>query len=189
MTENSQRYADENPGSGRDGGKPRPRRWIAALVLLGLGAAGGAVTTVALDAAAHDGWRHKMGAFRHHGHHRAPDAAHAAERLQHVSAWALDSVDATDEQRERIDAILASTVNDVFPLRDEHDANRRGLITELSRPQIERTALDRIRTAEIALAEQATARLLDATVAIAEVLEPAQRQQLIEKYLERRRRH
>ena len=190
----AERNMDEGAGSGRNagsdrrGGTRRARGWIAALALLALGAVGGAAVTVAVDADAH-GWRHAMGGFRHHGfgHDRAIDPAHVTERLQHASAWALGSVDATDEQRERIDAILAGAVDDVFPLRAEHRAHRRDLIAELARPQLDRAALEEIRTAELALAEKATARLLDAVVAAAEVLEPEQRQELVERFAKRHR--
>ena len=184
MTENTQRHAETDTGSGRNDGKRRARGWIMAVMLLGLGAAGGALTTVALDAGAHGGWGggHRM--FRH-GH--ATDPAQAIERVQHASAWALGSVDATDEQREQVDAILAGAVNDLFPLRAEHRAGRRDLIAELSRPEIDRSRLEQIRTEQLALADKATARLLDATVAVSEVLDPEQRQQLVAKLAKRRR--
>ena len=183
MTESKQRPKEMDAGSGRHGGKRRARGWIVALALIGLGAVGGALTTVAVDADAHGGWRH---GFRHHGHHRATDPTQVTEKLQHMSAWALGSVDATEDQRARVDAILASAVNDVFPLRAEHEAHHRDLIAELARPQIDRAALERVRAAELALAEKATIRLLDATVAIAEVLEPEQRQRLVERFAKHR---
>lgn len=183
MSENMERDAAKDDGTSRRDGKRRVRGWVMALALLGLGAAGGALTTIAVDAGAHSGWRHGFG---HHWRGHATDAAHVTERLQHASAWALGKVDATGEQRERIDAILAGAVNDIFPLRAEHDAHKRDLMAELARPQIDRAALERVRTAELALAEQATARLLDATVAIAEVLDPEQRQQLVERFAEHR---
>ena len=183
MKENTQRHADEDAGAGRHGGKRRVRGWIVALALIGLGAVGGALTTVAVDADAHGGWRH---GFRHHGHHRTTDPTQVTEKLQHMSAWTLGSVDATEDQRERVDAILASAVNDVFPLRAEHEAHHRDLIAELARPQIDRAGLERVRAAELALAEKATVRLLDATVAIAEVLEPEQRQRLVERFAKHR---
>ena len=190
MTKHAKQNMDESAGSGRRGGARRARGWIAGLALLGLGAVGGALTTLAVDADAHMGWRHAMGGFRHHGlgHGRTIDAAHVTERLQHASAWALGSVDATDEQRERIDAILAGAVDDIFPLRAEHKTHRRDLIAELARPQLDRAALERIRAAELALAEEATARLLDAVVAAAGVLDPEQRQGLVERFA-RRHRH
>ena len=189
MTKHAEQNMDESAGSGRRGGARRARGWIAGLALLGLGAVGGALTTLAVDADAHMGWRHAMGGFRHHGlgHGRTIDAAHVTERLQHASAWALGSVDATDEQRERVDAILAGAVDDIFPLRAEHKTHRRDLIAELARPQLDRAALERIRAAELALAEEATARLLDAVVAAAEVLDPEQRQGLVERFAGRHR--
>ena len=177
MTQSNQRDAGKDAGAGRHGGRRRTRGWIMGLALLGLGAAGGALATIAVDAGAHGGWGHGFGHHRHE-----TDAAHVTERLQHVSAWVLDKVDATNEQKERIDAILAGAVNDIVPLRVEHDVYKRDLMVELARPEIDRAALERVRTAELALAEQATARLLDATVAIAEVLEPEQRQQLVERF-------
>ena len=190
MTKHAERNMDEGAGSNRRGGARRMRGWIAALALIGLGAAGGALTTIAAGADAHGEWRHAMGGFRHHGfgHGRTIDPARVTERLQHASAWALGSVDATDEQRERIDAILAGAVDDIFPLRAEHRAHRRDLIAELARPQLDRETLERIRTAELALAEKATARLLEAVVAAAQVLDPEQRQGLVERFA-RRHRH
>ena len=184
MTETRRQQAQKDPGSDRHGGKRRVRGWVMALALLGLGGVGGALTTIAVDAVAHDGWHH---GFRMHGHRHAANAAEAIGRVQHFSAWALDSVDATDEQRDRVDEILAGAVNDIFPMHAEHHEHRRDLIAELARPQIDRDGLERVRTAELALAEKATVRMLDATVAIAEVLDPEQRQQLVERFVERRR--
>ena len=184
MTDDTQRRSETGFGAGHHGSGRRVRGWVMAAMLIGLGAAGGALTTIAVDAGAHGGWHDR---FRMHRHGHADGAEHATERLQRVSAWALGSVDATGEQRDRIDAILAGAVNDIFPLRDEHRAHRRDLIAELARPQVDRTELERIRAAELALAETATARLLDATVAIAQVLSPEQRQQLVERFAEHRR--
>ena len=186
MSEEMQGRTRNDTGSGRHGAKRRVPGWLAAVILLGLGATGGALTTVAIDAQAHKGWGHAMGEHRRHG--GASDPEEAVERVQRMAAWALGSVDATDEQRERIDAILASTVNDLFPLREEHRAHRHDLIAELARPEIDRAGLERIRTETLALGEKATARLLDATTAIAQVLEPEQRQQLVEKLAKRHRR-
>lgn len=183
MTDNTQRSNETGFGAGHRGSGRRVRGWVTAVMLIGLGAAGGALTTIAVDAGAHGGWHD---GFRMHRHGHAHSAEHATEHLQKISAWALGSVDATGEQRDRIDTILAGAVNDILPLRDEHHAHRRDLIAELARPRVDRAELERIRAAELALAETATARLLDATVAIAQVLSPEQRQQLVERFAEHR---
>ena len=184
MTESTRQQGHTEDGSSRHGGKRRARGWIVALGLVALGAAGGAFTTIAVDVGAHGGWHH---GYRMHGRGFAADPQRAIERVQHASAWALGSVEATDEQRERIDAILASVVNDLFPLRDEHLAHHRDLVAELARPQVDFARLERVRAAEIALVDKASARLLDATVAITEVLDPEQRRQLVEEFAEHRR--
>ena len=183
MTQGSQQHMNEETGgSGPRHAWRRTRGWLMALALIGLGATGGALTTMAVGAGAHGGWGH---GFRMHGHHGQMDPDRVVERVQRFSAWTLGSVDATDEQRDRIDAILAAAVNDIFPLRAEHHAHTRDLIAELARPQLDRDRLERVRTAELALAEQATARMLDATVEIAEVLDPEQRQRLVERLADR----
>ncbi len=182
MTENDRQDTGNATGPDRCRGRRGARRWGMVLALLGVGAVGGALTAFAVDA--HGGWGH---GFKHHWRGHAIDAAHVTERLQRASEWVLDDVDATDEQQERIDVILAGAVEDIFPMRAEHRAHRRDLIAELARPQIDRAGLEQLRTAELALAEKATARLLDAVVAIAEVLEPEQRQRLLDRFDEHRR--
>ena len=181
MTQSTQREKDTENGTNRHGGKRRARGWVVGAALVALGAAGGAFTTIAVDAVAHDGWH---GGFRMHERGYAKSPERAIARVQRVSAWALGSVDATDEQRERIDAILASAVSDLLPLRDEHLAHHRDLIAELARPQVDPAGLERVRAAELALVEKAADRLLDATVAIAEVLDTEQRQQLVARFAE-----
>ena len=183
MTDSTRREKHTEDGSSRHGGKRRARGWVVALALVTLGAAGGALTTIAVDAGAHGRWHH---GHRMHGRGIAADPQRMIERVQHASAWVLGSVDATDEQRERVDAILASVVNDLFPLRDEHLVHHRDLIAELARPEVDFAKLERVRTAELGLVDQASARLLDATVAITEVLDAEQRRQLVEEFAEHR---
>lgn len=183
MTESTRREKHTEDGSGRHGGKRRVRGWVVALALVTLGAAGGALTTIVVDAGAHGRWHHGYGM---HGRGFAADPERAVERVQHASARVLGSVDATDDQRERVDAILASAVNDLFPLRDEHLAHHRDLIAELARPEVDFARLERVRAAEIALVDKASARLLDATAAITEVLDPEQRRQLVEEFASHR---
>ena len=179
MTKDTERSGKGDAGSRRRRGMRGMRGWILALALIGLGAVGGAATTAAVGSEGHGMWGH-------HWKHRASNPAEMTEKLQRMSAWALGSVDATDEQRARVDAILAEAVNDLFPLRDEQRAYRRDLIAELSRPQVDRAALDKVRVAGLALAEKATARMLDAVIAVSEVLDQEQRQQLVKRFARHR---
>ena len=155
--------------------------WILALAFVGVGAVVGSLATAMTDAGAYGGWRHGHGMFGH----RPDSAAEAIERVQYVSAWVLGSVDATDEQRERVDAILADAVADIFPLHAEHHDHESDWIAELTRPSIDPAGLERVRAAELALAERATTRALEATIAIAEVLDPDQRHQIVSRFVDR----
>ena len=183
MTQSTGREKHTEEGPSRHGRRRRARGWIVALGLIALGATGGVFTTLAVDAGAHGGWHH---GYRMHGRGFAADPERTIERLQRASAWALGSVDATDEQRDRVDAILATVVNDLHPLRDEHFDHHRDLIAALARPQVDLDSLESVRAAEVALVDKASARLLDAAVAISEVLDPEQRRQLMEKYAQHR---
>jgi Spy/CpxP family protein refolding chaperone len=181
MTQETRRQAENGTGAGRTSGNRRARSWIMALALVGVGAVGGSLVTMVTDAGAHGGWRHGRGMYGH-----GPEtAAQAIERVQHVSARVLGAVDATDDQRERIDAIVAAAVTDLFALHTEHRDHRSDWIAELTRPAVDRNALERVRTAELALAELASTRALDATVAIAQVLDADQRQRLVGKFADR----
>jgi Spy/CpxP family protein refolding chaperone len=81
-----------------------------------------------------------------------------------------------------VNAIVAGAVDDLFKLRDQHQANRAALHTELmGAATIDRAALEETRKSEMALADQASKRLVQALADIAEVLTPEQRQALAER--------
>ena len=155
---------------------------IAAALLLGLGAAIGVVAT---KASAHAGW-HAWKQWRHHG--PVTSEAQALERARELSGWVLDEVDATDAQRERIDTVLDAFVAKAYPLRERHREHHRAFVAELARPAIDREALEALRTRELALADALSGELLEALVAVSDVLDVEQRLALAE-HLDRHRRH
>ena len=161
------RHSGKNAGPIRSRGTSRARGWVLALALIGIG---GGLATVSMDAGAQGGLRDS-----------ADRAIEAIERFQDGSDDILDLVDATDEQRERIDAILSETVDGLFPLREALREHQRALIVELTSAEIDRAALEAIRTARLAAEEMVSARMLDSVVAIAEVLDAEQHQQLVER--------
>ena len=179
MTHETQNQADNGVNPDRQHRTRSGLSWTTGLALVSVGIVIGCLGTVVTNAGAH-GWRygHPMYGYR------TDSAAKTIKRVQNISDWVLGSVDATDEQRERIDAILADAVTDIYPLRAEHLEHESHWIAELSRPAIDRDGLERIRAAEFALAEQAITRALDATVAISEVLDAEQRRELVTKLLD-----
>ncbi len=159
--------------------KPRWGRRILYATL----AAGALVTLVAarpIAAAIQQGGdlHHRWAA--HWGPHAmSPEAA--KEHLQVAAKWALRDIDATDQQQERVNAIVAAAVDDLFRLRQQHQANQAALHALLTGATIDRAALEETRKSEMALADEASKRLVQALADVSEVLTPDQRQALAER--------
>jgi Spy/CpxP family protein refolding chaperone len=161
----------------RDGGRRGARR--AATVIAGLGLV--ALALAAVVAATHPaeafgprGWR----GFRH-GHHD-PGGLHDPERFGEHAALFLRVVDATEEQQARVREIATAAVQDLVSLGASHHANREALADVLGAATIDRSALEALRSEEIALADRASRRIAAALADAAEVLTPEQRAELVE---------
>lgn len=121
------------------------------------------------------------------GHHRmSPEAMH--EHLQVGVKWALRDVDATEEQQAEVARIVGAALGDLHRLKEAHLANRDAFRAQLTAASLDRDALERIRKAELALAEDASRRLVDALADAAEVLTPEQRRALAERHQRHARR-
>lgn len=144
------------------------RLGIFALVLVGLGVVG---TVLVGPTWAVGSWKH----------HRADitTVEDAREHARDIAAWVTGTVDGTDQQGEQIDAALVSLAEKLYPLAEQHREQRRNLLTEASRPDVDRESLEQIRAQALAMADQASAALVDAFVEISVVLEPEQRQTLM----------
>jgi Spy/CpxP family protein refolding chaperone len=130
----------------------------------------------------HHGWRGHWGGG---GGTMSPEAA--KEHLQVAAKWALRDIDANDAQQERVNKVLAGAVDDLFRLKEQHQANRQAFAAQLGGATIDRAALEEIRKSEMALADEASRRFVQALADVAETLTPEQRQQLIE-HVHRHRR-
>jgi Spy/CpxP family protein refolding chaperone len=114
------------------------------------------------------------------GHHwgGAKSEEQIRERALDRGAWILGRIDASPEQERRINAIINALVSDLFGLRSAHQEHRRQLIAELARPQVDRGALEKIRSEELALADSASKSILNAVAEATEVLDIEQREEL-----------
>lgn len=169
----SEQTVDKHSGCPKDGkhwGR-RVRLTIAALTLMGVGAALGAAATA--HASRMGGW-HGMG----HGWGHVATEEQARERALDGAAWVLGRLDASAEQQARINDIVSSLVGDLYPLRDEHRERRRQLTTELARPEIDAERLEQIRADGIAMVDTASKTLVTAVVDASEVLTIEQREEL-----------
>ena len=150
----------------------RSRRFWLGAVALGLVG----TLVVASSGRATHGWR---GHGSHHGHGLGETATleEARDHAQAAVLKLLQEVDATQEQQQRIDAIIDESVTRLYPLMERHQQHHVEFIEALSQPVIDRGEVERLRKAEMAIAEAA----LDAF----EVLTPKQRSEVMDHVSER----
>ncbi len=154
----------ESAGRKRGGG----RRWFMVITLAAL-VLGGTTMLAASHFRGAAGW------------HRGPiDPETAKERIEFVSGFLLSKVEATDEQEAEIRAILEAAVDELAFTAEEHRAGREAFHDVFLQEDIDREALEQIRTAQMVLAEQASVRVVETLADVAEVLSLEQRQQLAE---------
>jgi periplasmic protein CpxP/Spy len=105
---------------------------------------------------------------------------------QRMIDFALTSVGATAEQKQKISSIVAGAMTELMPLRDRRDAARQKLTALLKADTVDRAAIEKLRAEEFAAFEAGSKRAAQALGEAAEVLTPAQRQQLVERMEARR---
>jgi periplasmic protein CpxP/Spy len=113
------------------------------------------------------------------GARRGPiDPGIAGERAAFATDWILHRIDASEEQRQQMQAIVQAAVKDLLPMREQHRQYRQALREALTQPTINRDTLEEIRRAVLQLADAASSRLVEAIADGAEVLTLEQRAKL-----------
>ncbi len=181
MTTNSNDSRPEDtPASEPERRDPSRRRlllWPLALVALTLGLMIAANT---VSAWGRSGW---------HGPHDDEDfrerfrshAEHAVDRM-------LDRLEASDDQREAIDGILATTLDRLAAERAERTPLRSELREWLVAETVDRDVLEATREAHLAHADRLSRIVADGIADTLEVLTPEQRRALEARLDERHRR-
>lgn len=159
----------------------KPRRWVIA------GLAAATVAAVGSSLAWHDRADAHGMMGRGFGYGAGPvDPAAMSKRIDAAVQWMLADVDATDEQRTRIAAIVKAAANDLAAMRGKHMEARRRTVELLAAPTIDRAQIEAVRVEQMQLADSATRRMTQALADAAEVLNPEQRAKLAEKWEQRR---
>ena len=148
----------------------RTRRWLLT-VPIGIAAVFG---LAAASVSSHP--------WGHWGHQPFFDAEDMSFIVQHRVDRMLTSVDATPEQRSKIDAIVKAAVNEIMPLRKDPDGRREKILAIIKADTVDRSALESLRAEQIGVAEAASKRIVQAVAEAAEVLKPEQRRQLAERW-------
>jgi Spy/CpxP family protein refolding chaperone len=148
--------------------------------LVGAGALLALVAARPIGAALQHGGMHRPFGGRWGLHGAAnPDAVKEHARI--ATKWALRDIDASEEQQDRVNAIVGGAIDELFSLKERHQGNRKAFAAHLGGASVDRAALEEIRKSEIALADEASKRLVQALADVSEVLTPEQRQALIER--------
>ena len=109
------------------------------------------------------------------------DPAAVDQHLDRALKHLYVEIDATDEQKQRLEPIVKQAVKDLLPLREKALNARKQAVGLLAADHIDRGTIESLRAEQIQLAEQASKRLTQALADVAEVLTPAQRKQIAER--------
>jgi protein CpxP len=172
-------------GSATDPGAPGRRRfWKRAGIAAAIGATlAGIGAGVFAHGGPGGGWGGPGG---WHGRHLSPELR--AKHLDLMVEDVLDGIDATADQKSRIKAIVAEMMKELQPLREQRLQSRREAMEILTRPTVDRGAIEALRVEKLKVAEEASKRFTQGIADIAEVLTPEQRKALAQKFSRHRGR-
>jgi periplasmic protein CpxP/Spy len=122
------------------------------------------------------GWRHGGGpGFWRDG---PIDPARAEARVDRMVRHLSVELGANGEQQDKLSVIAKGLVKDVLPVREKMQAARKQARELLTAPTVDRAALEKLRTDQIATHDAASKRVVQALADAADVLTPDQRKKL-----------
>jgi periplasmic protein CpxP/Spy len=120
----------------------------------------------------------------HHGW-RQMDPEARTDRMEYMVKRMFSSVEASEDQKTRAGAIVRRAAADLRPLQEKLREGRGAAIELLSRPSIDRNAIEAQRARQATLREAVSKRMTQALADLAEVLTPEQRAALAKRMSER----
>jgi Spy/CpxP family protein refolding chaperone len=117
--------------------------------------------------------------WRHHGGFGGSfNPAAIEDRADRAVRHLAVEIDATTDQQDKLRAIVKAAVKDLLPMRDRVRDTRQKARELLTQPTIDRTAIERLRTDQVAAFDTASRRVAQALADTAEVLTPEQRRKV-----------
>jgi Spy/CpxP family protein refolding chaperone len=120
------------------------------------------------------GWQGK------HGLLRQDDPVATKEHWEFATDWVLSRVEATDDQKDRAKRILLDAYDELQPLIQEHRLQHDAIVEEVTKTDLDRDAVERLRKAQVDLIDRASREISESLLDIAEILTPEQRIELAE---------
>ncbi len=111
-------------------------------------------------------------------HRSGPGGKMNERREGRLTDRMFDRIKATPEQREKILGIMKNSKGDMRAQHEARLANRKAMSEALAAATLDRTAIEKLRQAQLAQTEAQSKKRTDTMVAIAEVLSPEQRQEM-----------
>ncbi len=105
-------------------------------------------------------------------------------RIERMVKHVAIEIDATQEQQEKITALVTAAAKDLKPVHDRMRATGKEIHGLLLADTIDRAALEQLRAERLADAERISKNLVSALADVAEVLSPEQRKALDERIKE-----
>jgi Spy/CpxP family protein refolding chaperone len=139
---------------------------LGAATAFALLAGGAGVTQAYAQHAQHDGGRWSM------------DGNLPVQKIEARADRMLKRVNATPDQTAKIHAIIEAAATDINPIRKSLSGTRDQMRTLMAGPQIDRAAIETIRSQRATAMDQISQRTTRAMEDAANVLTPAQRQQV-----------
>ena len=119
--------------------------------------------------------------------HRGRGGMHGSMDVERMLRHLYAEIDATDEQKQRLEPIVKQTMQELAPLRQNLRAARGEALKILSQDRVDSAALESLRARQIQLTDEASRTVTRALVDASEVLNPAQRRKLAAYFARGRR--
>jgi Spy/CpxP family protein refolding chaperone len=182
MTDNQANAAQSPKAEVNTRCRPWRNRIVAGMLGVVLGAA-------AVGTLSHAGFGPGCGHFGH-----GPWAASGPEAAEARREWIgfaidrmLTKVEASDAQKTEVQAIVEPLATEMQPLRETFAANRESMVQLLLAPEIDRAAMETLRSEQMDQADTISRALVTTLADVADVLTPEQRSRLASRIAERRR--